>query len=671
MKKIILITSIFIFLLPMFVQAAAIKSTYPRLVNYFLKWEISDSEVVELAKWDLLILDMEVQENSFAQLRKIRQLNPNIIILAYLTSQEIIDEIRYYKNAYLRQELHAGIHDSWWLRTAGGEKISFWPYTFMLNLSDGAGLDASGKRFNDYLPEFVVNRLQTTGLWDGVFYDNTWGDVTWVNDGNIDLDNDGQLESRALTDRLWAEGFKKMLAKTRQLAGPDFIIVGNGRVYDDYQGLMNGMMLESFPSYWEEDGTWAGSMRTYLKLPSLNVRPSFPIINVNAKDQENYQRMRFGLASALLGEGFYSYDYDITSHSQTWWYDEYSVNLGPAQSAAYNLLSNNSQIMQAGLWRRNFKNGVVVVNSTTQKQTYVLNREELEKIKGSQDAGVNNGQRVNYFILEPQDGLILLKINTEIFNSAFTNSYFYRIFNTQGQQIHNGFFAYADDYPSEAAVILASGSLDEQRAVSVGASKGKINLYQDGRIVTSFSAYNDLFKGSLSLAAKIDDGYFKKFIVGAGRGGGPQVRIFSPLGRLEASWFAYDKNLRGGVNVAIADVTGNGVDEIITGPGPGEEPRVKIFSQDGRLINSFLAYDQKFRGGINIVAGDLNGDGIAEIITAPASGGGPHIMIFNNQGHVRGNFFAYNKDLRGGFSLSLSDVNNDGRPQILVGIKNF
>ena len=34
---------------------------YPRKANFFLKWEISDSEARELSKWDLLILDMEVQ----------------------------------------------------------------------------------------------------------------------------------------------------------------------------------------------------------------------------------------------------------------------------------------------------------------------------------------------------------------------------------------------------------------------------------------------------------------------------------------------------------------------------------------------------------------------------------------------------------------------------------
>ena len=62
-------------------ELRAASNTYPKKANYFLKWTIANHEVPELAKWDLLILDMEVQENSRANLKKIRQLNPDIIIL--------------------------------------------------------------------------------------------------------------------------------------------------------------------------------------------------------------------------------------------------------------------------------------------------------------------------------------------------------------------------------------------------------------------------------------------------------------------------------------------------------------------------------------------------------------------------------------------------------------
>ena len=62
---------------------------FPKRANYFLPWRISDSEARQLAKWDLLILDMETQATSRPQIELIRRLNPDIILLAYITAQEI------------------------------------------------------------------------------------------------------------------------------------------------------------------------------------------------------------------------------------------------------------------------------------------------------------------------------------------------------------------------------------------------------------------------------------------------------------------------------------------------------------------------------------------------------------------------------------------------------
>ncbi len=656
---------------PLKSEAVVLQTSYPRLANYFLKWEMSDTEARELAKWDLLILDMEVSKNSPAQLAKVRQLNPQVIILAYITSEEILDDVNGYDSAILRQQFAAGLSDGWWMRDQNGNKISNWPYTSMFNLTDGARPDANGKRLNDYLPQFVADKIYSTGLWDGVFYDNTWGDISWMNNGNLDLDNNGALDSRTQADAAWAAGFKKMLAKTRSLTGSEFIIIGNGRVYDGYQSIMNGMMLESFPPAWENGGTWTGAMKTYLKLPTLNPTPAVSVLNVTDKNQGNYQHLRYGLTSALMGSGFFSFDYDITNHGQTWWYDEYDVNLGPASSRPYNLLNSASDTMTPGLWRRDFKNGVAIVNSTDKKQNYAFLKEELERISGSQVPTLNNGIKVNFIQLAPSDGLILLKRNTLITNSAFTNGYFYRVYNFSGEQVRGGFFSYASAYAGEAEVIMANGSKGDATDINLSAASGQVSLYQDGKRVSSFYPYDKAYKKNINLAAHLDDGYFRKIVVGAGLGGGPQVRIFSPSGKLEGSFFAYDKKLRSGVNVAMADLNGDGQDEIITGPGKGDKSGVKIFSLKGQLINTFSPYGDKFNGGISVATGDVDGDGAIDIITVPAAAGGPQVRVFSAQGQVLKSFFAYDESYHGGARVSVSDLDGDGRLDILVGIKNF
>ncbi len=656
--------------LPAISQAAAIKVAYPRLANYFLKWEISDAEAGELARWDVVVLDMEVQENSREQLKKIRTLNPNIIILAYINSVEQIDNPEDYNHAELRNRLARNIDSAWWLHDSSGHKISNWPYNSMLNLTDGASPDNRGQRFNDYLVDFVINEIKATGLWDGVYYDNTWGDISWLNQGDIDADNDGVRDAAASLDAAWSSGFKKVLTKTRELAGSNFIIVGNGRVYEDYQSLLNGVMLESFPSSWENGGTWAGSIKTYLRLPALNAVPNVSLVNVSSKDQNDYHRFRYGLTSALLGNGFYSFDYDITNHGQTWWYDEYSVPLGPAQSGAYNLLANGGTEIKAGLWRRDFKYGSAIVNSTDKEQLYVFLKEEMEKIKGSQDPSFNTGLKINYLKLAPQDGAILLRRNTVITNSAFTNGYFYRLYNFAGIQIRNGFFPYFSNFPGEQELIVAKQDSDAQN-VSLAAGSGQVVLQKNGIKLTPIFPYTKNYKGQINIAAKIDQGYFQEIITGPGSGGGPQIRIFQAGGKLLGDFMAYDKNSRGGVSVALGDIDGDGQEEIITGPGTGLEPLIKVFTLQGVLKNNFLAYDKKFKGGVSVAVGDVNSDGWNEIITSPGIGGGPQVRIFNNTGKALSSFFAYDKNYHGGTKVSVSDINNDGQMEILVGIKNF
>ncbi len=659
---------------PLAVKAATINSSFPRLANYFLKWEINKEEATQLAKWDLLVLDMETQENSPESLKLIRRLNPDIIILAYITSQEIIDDVYYQAGstgAYLRSELRENISDNWWLRDKNGNRVSNWPHTYMLNLSDGAGRDHNGKLFNDYLPDFVARKIGNNNFFDGVFYDNTWGDVAWVNGGNLDLNNDGRQDSAAEADMAWSLGVKKMLERTRFMMGNDFIIAGNGKIFEGYQKLINGMMLESFPSSWENGGTWSGSMASYLKFPSLNMSPQVPIINVTKKNPADYKSFRFGFASALLGNGFYSFDYDTTNHTQTWWYDEYEVNLGPAKSLAYNLLDLSNSNFKPGFWRRDFKFGSVFVNSTDKEQTNVFQKEDFEKIKGTQDGLFNNGNKISYLKLAPNDGIVLLRKSELITNSAFANGYFYRVFNLRGEQVRNGFFSFIKAYPAGEQVLIFDGNYNESGDINIFSRDGQVVFNQSEKNIFTVYPYGQLFKKQLNLAAEVKNGRPEIIVSGTTKGGGPQVIVMGANGKVKLNFFAYNKTLRGGVSVALADVDGDGSLEIITGAGSGDGPIVKIFSISGNLKSSFLAYDKRFRGGVEVATGDFDNDGRAEIVVSPGSGGGPHIRVFSDSGKLLSQFFAYDQNYSEGVKVSVSDINNDGQLEILAGIKNF
>jgi len=662
-----------VFLLSFFlvsnVFALESKLSYPRIANYFLKWDINDNEAEELAKWDLLILDMELSINSPNKIRKIRRINPDIIILAYITSQEIIDNVYSYPNAILRQKLYRNLDDNWWLRNINGEKVVYWPNTSMINVSDGAGLNSSGQRFNDYLPQFVVENIQSTGLWDGVFYDNTWGDVSWVSD-NIDIENNNRILSNSEINKYWSDGFKEILKKTKKLTGDDFIIVGNGRIYHPYLPYLHGMMFEGFPSYWESGGTWEGSVDTYLNLPQHTREPSLPVINSYHGDRTNYQKFRFGLGSALLGEGYYSFDFDVTCHTQTWWYDEYEVYLGGALSSAYNLLDNNSSHIKPGLWRRDFENGSVIVNSTHERQRYIFEREVLEKITGTQDTKINSGRKINWLEIESRDAIVLLKEMTIVNDSSFTNGEFVRPFLADGSLYKSGFFSYIQSLPGSSQVLLHDLTGDKQREQIVSYD-GEVKVYKNGQEILKFRPFHPGFRGKISLAAAdLNNNGQKEIVVGAGPGGGPQVRVYNLDGVCVSTFFAYDPNFRGGIDLTVGDTNNNGNYEIITGAGPGGGPHIRVFDYRGRVLSTFFAFNSDFRGGVNVTSADTNANNKYEIIAGSGPGVKAEVRLFNEKGENISSFIPA-QDYKEGVNVSAFDSSGNNRAEIFVGIKQY
>ena len=112
----------------------------------------------------------------------------------------------------------------------------------------------------------------------------------------------------------------------------------------------------------------------------------------------------------------------------------------------------------------------------------------------------------------------------------------------------------------------------------------------------------------------------------------------------------------GGVHVAAGDVDGDGRTDIITGAGPGGGPHVEVFSGADvtrfelfspydaafyeSVLGGFFAYDPFFPGGVHVAAGDVDGDGRADIITGAGPGGGPHVEFFNGADVMRFGFFS-------------------------------
>lgn len=105
---------------------------------------------------------------------------------------------------------------------------------------------------------------------------------------------------------------------------------------------------------------------------------------------------------------------------------------------------------------------------------------------------------------------------------------------------------------------------------------------------------------------------------------------------------------------------------VVVSASRGYAPRVSVYDGEGNRLTSFLAYAEGFLGGVQVAVGDLDLDGTDEIVTVPGAGGGPHVRVFALDGTLRGQFFAFDAADRHGLALSVADTDRDGRAEIVV-----
>lgn len=192
----------------------------------------------------------------------------------------------------------------------------------------------------------------------------------------------------------------------------------------------------------------------------------------------------------------------------------------------------------------------------------------------------------------------------------------------------------------------------------------------DGTTRFDFFAFEESFRGGVEVAVgDVNADGTDDIVVAAGPGGAPRVRAFSGTdGSILMDFFAFDMTLRGGASVAVADLNADGFGDIVIGAGAGGAPHVRAVSgKDRSPMLDVFAYEPAFTGGVTVAAGDLDGDGVADIVTAPGAGGGPAIRAFNGtSGAQLLAFAAFDPALRIGFEVTTADVTGDGLDEIVV-----
>jgi fimbrial isopeptide formation D2 family protein len=166
---------------------------------------------------------------------------------------------------------------------------------------------------------------------------------------------------------------------------------------------------------------------------------------------------------------------------------------------------------------------------------------------------------------------------------------------------------------------------------------------------------------------------------------GSLVRIVDPgSGAIRAERYVYEPNYRGGVRVYSADITDDGIPEILTAPGSGRPGQVRVFDRDLNPLPqfNFFPFGPKYKGGIEITAGSVTAPGVFEIVAAQSSGTSLVRVFRVNASSVNSTpirqFQPFGKKFAGGVTVAtanfgtyaganLSSAAVDGVSEIVVG----
>ena len=153
------------------------------------------------------------------------------------------------------------------------------------------------------------------------------------------------------------------------------------------------------------------------------------------------------------------------------------------------------------------------------------------------------------------------------------------------------------------------------------------------------------------------------------------VMLDAATGKTVRTFDTFEPTFLAGVNVAAADVNGDGVADVVMTPEGGGGPRVRIVNgaTGATIVDFFGIEDSSFRGGARAVFGDVNGDGTPDLTVVAADGGGPRVAIYDGKSllagkpaPLAGDFFAFDSGLRAGLTVSAGDFNNDGFADLAI-----
>jgi len=346
--------------------------------------------------------------------------------------------------------------------------LRFWAGSYFFNLTDDCPTaELHGARGPELFSEYsfrMSRRKAADWFWyidgdqDGFCFDlmaDTISWVMWADARSIDLDHDNSPDPFDELDAKWKAGIDRVTALFRDTY-PDKALVRNNcrdRRYEEYEGECFMSWPHNQWATWDYEGTdgltkyWhrfffghedeerggivefvnRASLPNYTHVETCDLETDLDLLghpelaNPETIDRyhPNYQKMRWGITSALLAGVYYVYVVHTDGHGQLGllWFDEFdncmSGNrkgrgyLGQPISDVQKLLTS-SKNKDWGAWGREFENGFVICNPLGEEATVPLPPGIWQRLRGTQAPEINNGAIEEGSVTVPaHDGLIL------------------------------------------------------------------------------------------------------------------------------------------------------------------------------------------------------------------------------------------------------------------------
>jgi hypothetical protein len=325
-----------IFVLPCMVTGAP---DYPRIANL---WGCGPTatEYEQWAKYDLLVMAGGGPDAHRRFRREIEARNGDALLLGTAPLMNIGPP-----------GSSPWMKDEWYLCRPDGQKINWWAgQIYAPNLTIDECLEALLQRTDEPYGE-----LLSEGAIDGVFYDSVVGRATWY--GEVDTDRDGQADTPAEIDPQWHARQCLFFDRLRE-RWPKMLILANdvdtghaphlhGRLYEG--GALLDRVATGHTGAQQAVATLAdwmtGSLQPAITFAIMThplgwqgwrVGRGREVTTPGEVDRvrRDYQRMRGGLATALMSDAYYAYDFGTVWYGLPLWYAEYDAPLGQALSAA-------------------------------------------------------------------------------------------------------------------------------------------------------------------------------------------------------------------------------------------------------------------------------------------------------------------------------------------------